>query len=44
VEEVQKDYRSGILRGIVLSSVRRPMLSMIIRKIINWCGTRLSGL
>jgi hypothetical protein len=35
MEEVQEDCRSGILRGIVLSSVRRLMLSMIVRKIIN---------
>ena len=35
MEEVQKDCRSGILRGIVLSSVHHPILSMIVRKIIN---------
>jgi hypothetical protein len=35
VEELQKDCRSGILRGIVLGSVRRPMPSAIVRKIIN---------
>ena len=35
MEEVQKDCLSGIFRGIVLSSVRRPMLSTIVRKIIN---------
>jgi hypothetical protein len=35
VEKVQKDFSPGIFRGIVLSSVRRPMLSTIVRKIIN---------
>jgi hypothetical protein len=43
VEEVQKDCRSGILRGIVPELCSSPDAEyMIVRKIINWCGTRPS--